>query len=150
MISVSVELAAGERLLWAVHAEARGGGDSDWSTWQGLRPDPDVPSHLESGVHCCRVREAQMAVMISSQGIWAGKEVLEVGMVGARIVLGASPPTTPPPSMDSCPWSRYHLLRFSLPAEMVVITNESFLNLPPPRFFNCVLSCPPPVSCLEN
>lgn len=98
MISVSVELAAGERLLWAVHAEARGGGDSDSSTWQGLPPDPDVPSHLESGVHCCRVREAQMAVMISSQGIWAGKEVLEVGMVGARIVLGASPPPPHPPA----------------------------------------------------
>ena len=93
MISVSVELAAGERLLWAVRAEARGGGDSDRSTWQGLPLGPDVPSHLESEVRCCRVQGAQMAVMISNQGIWAGKEVLEVGMVGTRCI---SPPPHPP------------------------------------------------------
>lgn len=94
VISVLVELAAGGRLLWAVHVEARGGGDSDRSTWQGLPLGPDVPSHLESEVHCCRVQGAQMAVMISYQGIWAGKEVLEVGMVGTRCI--SSPPPHPP------------------------------------------------------
>ena len=36
------------------------------------------------------------AVIISNQGIWAGKEVLEVGMVEARIGSGASPPPSTP------------------------------------------------------
>lgn len=68
---------------------------------QGLRPDPEVPSHLEYGVHCARAQGTD-AVTVSNQGIWAGKGGAGGGH-GGQLGLGQVHPPTPTPSMDSCP-----------------------------------------------
>ena len=67
------------------------------STLQRSSPDPEVPSHLECGVHCWGSGARDREMILSTKGCGWGMESPEVGVKGREGCVRCSPP-----SVDGC------------------------------------------------